>query len=49
MFGRGKASPSEIEFELHHAVRFREGLIAELHAFLTPDRAASRIGSGAQA
>jgi ketosteroid isomerase-like protein len=49
MSGRGKASPSEIEFELHHAVRFREGRIAELHAFLTPDRAVSRIGSGARA
>jgi hypothetical protein len=43
--GRGKASPSEIEFELHHAIRFEGGLVAELHAFLTADRADAQIGS----
>jgi ketosteroid isomerase-like protein len=49
MSGRGKASPSEIEFELHHAVRIQDGLVAEFHAFLTADQAHSTIGSGARA
>jgi hypothetical protein len=44
--GRGKASSSEIEFELHHAVRFDGPLIAEFHAFLTADAAAAKA-SGA--
>lgn len=45
--GRGKASSSEIEFEVHHAVRFEGAMIAEFHAFLTPDGASAKI-PGAQ-
>lgn len=39
MHGRGKASSSEIEFELHHAVRFDGAMISEFHAFLTSEGA----------
>jgi SnoaL-like domain len=42
--GRGKASSGEIEFELHHAVRFEGSLIAEFHAALTPEDAAAKAG-----
>jgi hypothetical protein len=41
--GRGKASSSEIEFELHHAVRFDGPAIAEFHAFLTADGARAKL------
>jgi hypothetical protein len=44
--GRGKASSSEIEFELHHAVRFDGPMIAEFHAFLTPEDALAKTGAG---
>jgi hypothetical protein len=44
--GRGIASSSEIEFELHHAVRFNGPLIAEFHAFLTPEAAAAKASGG---
>ena len=44
--GRGKASSSEIEFELHHAVRFDGPMIAEFHAFLTPEAALAKTGAG---
>jgi hypothetical protein len=43
--GRGKASSSEIEFELHHAVRFDGPRIAEFHAFLTPEGASAKTGT----
>jgi SnoaL-like domain len=43
--GRGKASSSEIEFELHHAVRFEGPRIAEFHAFLTPEGARAKTGA----
>jgi hypothetical protein len=42
--GRGKASSSEIEFDLHHAVRFEGPLIAEFHALLTPEGAVAKAG-----
>ena len=43
MRGRGKASPSEIEFEIHHAVHFVDGLIDEFSAFLAREQALERI------
>jgi hypothetical protein len=43
--GRGKASSEEIEFELHHAVRFDGPIIAEFHAFLTPEGASAKTGA----
>jgi hypothetical protein len=43
--GRGKASSSEIEFEVHHAVRFDGPRIAEFHALLTREQASAKIAA----
>lgn len=44
MRGRGKGSPSEIQFELHHAVHFVDGLIDEFDAYLPRQDALDRVG-----
>ena len=43
MRGRGKASPSELEFEIHHALHFSGGLVDEFNAFLAADDALARV------
>ncbi len=48
MRGRGKASPTEIEFEIHHAVHFSNGLLDEFNAFLAVEQAIERVEQSRQ-
>ena len=44
MTGRGKASADDVEFEIHHVWRLRDGLFARMNAYLNEDEAKAAAG-----
>lgn len=44
MRGRGKASADDVEFEIHHVWRMRDGLFASMNAYLDEDEAKAAAG-----
>jgi ketosteroid isomerase-like protein len=44
MTGRGKASADDVEFEIHHVWRLRDGLFARMNAYLDEGEAKAAAG-----
>jgi ketosteroid isomerase-like protein len=44
LHGRGKASANDMELEIHHVWRLRDGLFASMHAYLDEGEARAAAG-----